>query len=64
MVSESISSAPLTRVKIVVLAETAFSCFGVLLDGMVIVVSYWQCWKDTVSISKGHLPLSQYLEQP
>lgn len=39
MVSESISSGILTLVTIVVQEETAFSCFGILLDGIAMVAS-------------------------
>lgn len=60
MVSESISISLLILMTIVVLGEAAFSCFDILLDEMATVVSHWQDWNDTVPLSKGHLPLSQY----
>lgn len=53
----------LTLVTVAVLEETAFSCFGILHD-RITTVNHWQCWNDTVPISKGHLPLSQYPEHP
>ena len=59
MVSESISSNFLTFIPVVVLREATFSCFYMLLDGMAKVVRHWQCWNDTVPMSKGHPPLSQ-----